>query len=461
MRRIAAVLLAVTLAALLTAGAAVSVSAAEPVYLGGESGITVRVITPAVPAGLPENIFGNVYASMHIKYLGIRRSGICKLGGESSVRFDDDPPLYSGGDVSGDESAVQELLYYPVEITVNNCTVNIDGETVEVIDTAKTTISYAPAKGKVYVELNVVWTQRLINIAADRAAKQEQDRLEQLGNVSGKGESMVRDLIDTLFGITDAIYSWSGIANADDDAVALSGTVIRIYNAVYSVSFLIMILFWLGNFTGGAVSLDLWKKDAWLPYILRLIWGITILSISLPVLNLIFSLTHQVTSAVLTENAIDRNVLLAQVDQLAAEAQDDTWLIGPIITFFKVLYSLPKMLLTLLLDIVFGLTLRVVLMVRTMKLGIMQGISPMFFATSSSEKGSVYTKNFLTEYIVICGQTLIAAVTLECVNRVIAALPTTPPLMMTVGATVAYIAGMLLVSGSAKFLRSLLKGFPS
>ncbi len=456
MRRKAAVLLAVVLAVLLTA---VAVSAAEPVYLGGESGITVHVTVPAVPAGLPENIFRNVYASFHLEGLGRSRRGICRLGGEGSLRFDDLPPLYSESETSGEESAVQEMIYYPITITVDNCMVNIDGENVDVIDAATTVINYAPAKGKVYVEVNVIWSQRLINIAADRAAKQEADRLESLGDTTGEGESMVRDFLDSLFGISDAIYSWSGILNADDEAAALSGTIIRIHNAVYGVAFLIMILSWLSSFAQGAVSLDLWKKDAWLPYILRLIWGIAMLSISLPVLNLIFSISHQLTQSVLTTNAVDRNALLAMVDQIVAETQDDTWLIGPIITFFKLLYSLPKMLLTLILDIVFGLTLRVVLMVRTMKLGIMQGISPMFFATSSSEKGGVYTKNFVSEYIVICGQTLMAAVTLECVNRVIAALPATPPILMTVGATVAYIAGMLLVSGSAKFLRTLVKGF--
>lgn len=220
----------------------------------------------------------------------------------------------------------------------------------------------------------------------------------------------------------------------------------RAYNVMYPLCTVLMVLIWVIGIGKSAVSTDLFTGEKMVKPVIRIIWGIGLMGLSMTLLEMIFGISH----SILQDIHRDIDVRPSMFDDWIIESEkmiDDTWLVGPIITAFNVIVSSPRLYMYLGIEVVFELVLQVVLYLRFIRLAVMQSVSPLFFAFSVSEKTERYTQSFIKEYIVLCIQAVVAVIMYSIVMSEFFNYDQNlfEKLVLT-------IAGMIAVAGSGKFI---------
>lgn len=220
----------------------------------------------------------------------------------------------------------------------------------------------------------------------------------------------------------------------------------RAYNVMYPLCTVLMVLIWVIGIGKSAVSTDLFTGEKMVKPVIRIIWGIGLMGLSMTLLEMIFGISH----SILQDIHRDIDVRPSMFDDWIIESEkmiDDTWLVGPIITALNVIVSSPRLYMYLGIEVVFELVLQVVLYLRFIRLAVMQSVSPLFFAFSVSEKTERYTQSFIKEYIVLCIQAVVAAIMYSIVMGEFFNYDQNlfEKLVLT-------IAGMIAVAGSGKFI---------
>ena len=220
----------------------------------------------------------------------------------------------------------------------------------------------------------------------------------------------------------------------------------RAYNVMYPLCTVLMVLIWVIGIGKSAVSTDLFTGEKMVKPVIRIIWGIGLMGLSMTLLEMIFGISHNI----LQDIHRDIDVRPSMFDDWIIESEkmiDDTWLVGPIITAFNVIVSSPRLYMYLGIEVVFELVLQVVLYLRFIRLAVMQSVSPLFFAFSVSEKTERYTQSFIKEYIVLCIQAVVAVIMYSIVMSEFFNYDQNlfEKLVLT-------IAGMIAVAGSGKFI---------
>ncbi len=307
------------------------------------------------------------------------------------------------------------------------------------------------------IDIEMHWTQialKFYNAALEKDTDAIIDELIILGGVDNG--DMVDSLINTL---RELVSRWSiggSITNADKNfgSATVDEYIQKFYEKVYPIAFAIMALLWLFNVAKSSVSLELYNKDFVKP-LLRLLWGIGMMMFCMPLLEFIYGIFNELTSSI----SSSFGGVVSLFDAIASESdawKDDSWVVGGIITFINIIRNLPKIAVYILLEIVFGLVFYVILFLRFVKLAVMQCISPFFAACSVGDKTEKYYHSFLREYIIHAGQLLMTYLMYIMVTICYASLPSGwNPLGNAVGIIV-YIAGIIGLIGSGKFLRQLM-----
>lgn len=272
---------------------------------------------------------------------------------------------------------------------------------------------------------------------------------------SGSGSAIVDKVVETIEKIAGSFFAGDALETADQIFASelLDSVIAGIYNDVYPLAFALMILIWLVSVGKSAITTELFNKDQMLKPLLRLLWSMTMLSASMPVLELIFSLFHGLASQIST------GVPMSLVSALLAESAgwiDDSWVVGGIITFFNVILALPKIVVYVGIEVIFGIVFYVIIFIRFVKLAVLQSISPFFFACSAGEKTERYLASFMREYIVFGAQIFIAIVMYSLTVTIYGTMQTSLMVRPVIG-SIAYIAGIISVAGSGKFIRSLMQ----
>ncbi len=272
---------------------------------------------------------------------------------------------------------------------------------------------------------------------------------------NSSGSTLVDGIVDSLESVAGAFAAGDALETADTLFAGdmVNGVITEIYNSVYPLAFVLMVVIWLVSIGKSAITTELYNEKQMLKPLLRLIWGITILSASMPILELIFSVFHGLSSK------ISVGVPMSLISVLVEESSswvDDSWVVGGIMTFFNVIAALPKIVVYVGLEVLFGLVFYVIIFIRFIKLAVLQGISPFFFACSAGEKTERYLASFLREYIVFAAQIFVAIVMYSIIVTAYGTMQTTMMIRPLISC-IAYLAGMISVAGSGKFIRSLMQ----
>lgn len=273
--------------------------------------------------------------------------------------------------------------------------------------------------------------------------------IELLGSATDTGSTLI-NRINTM------VLSMSGYANLGGDYIANADTLFngentdniiqRAYNVIYPICTVLMVLIWVIGIGKSAISTDLFTGEKMVKPIIRIIWGIGLMAISMTLLELIFGIAHGLLQSIHRDTNISPHLLTDWIEE-SEKLIDKTWVIGPIMTFFNVLVSAPRLIAYMAIESLFAIVLQVVLYLRFIRLAVMQAISPMFFAFSVSEKTERYTQSFIKEYIVLCIQAVVAAIMYAVVMGEFFNYSENLVLRLILS-----IAGMIAVAGSGKFI---------
>ncbi len=239
-----------------------------------------------------------------------------------------------------------------------------------------------------------------------------------------------------------------------------TGSIIqKIYDLVYPTAFLLMCIIWLFSIAKSCVSTDLWNKESFVKPLIRLVWSVGIMTVSMPLLELIFTVFHRLALEAATATGLEMlgngGFLESIIDDLA-DCVDLTPIFGKVNTMKNVLNLVAHNAPTFLLNIIFGLILYVIISIRYIKLATLQCISPFFFACAGSEKADRYLHSFLKEYIILAAQIFIAIIMYAFISILNDAMKGAYiGSLSTAISVLVYLAGMICVCGSGKFLRNL------
>ncbi len=321
-------------------------------------------------------------------------------------------------------------------------------------------VTYTKGNTTVSVNQALNWSDGMISVykSADTT-----NRLEELyDKITGIGESdKGQKLVDKAKSIAQKLSKFSitlGMLFGDDlfDTYRVNDIIRGIYDIVYPIAFLVMTLVWVISVGKSYVSTDLWNKDGFIRPLLRIVWGMVIMTLSMPLLELIYSVFHELSSTAavrISLGSIADGSFLVSIEQELEGCLDKSWLIGPVKTGLNLAGVAAKYVTSFLIDIIFGMIFYVMLAIRFIKLAAMQCISPFFFACSGSEKADRYLHSFLKEYIIYAAQLFIGLIIYGILSVMYTSLPADG--LSGVLTILIYIAGMICVVGSGKFMRNL------
>lgn len=312
----------------------------------------------------------------------------------------------------------------------------------------------------VYSELN--WTDAVLSLRNDSKTIEIIDRLydklmEQNGSDWG---SAIVDKLTVYIETYLSTYSMSlDMLFADDlfNSPQVNDIINKIYTYVYPTAFLLMCVIWLVSVGKSSVSTDLWNKDGYIKPLVRLLWGIGIMSLSMPLLELIFTVFHRmatVTALYTGGGLVGEGSFLLAILSEARNWVDESWIIGGIMTVINISINIAKLAPGFIINVLFALIFYIIVAIRFLKLATLQCISPFFFACAGSEKADKYLHSFLKEYIIYAAQMFIAIIMYCLLSIMYAVMPGADGISLILGVLI-YIAGIICVCGSAKFLRNL------
>lgn len=273
--------------------------------------------------------------------------------------------------------------------------------------------------------------------------------LELLGSATNTSSTLI-NYVNTM------VLSMSNFANLGGNYISAADSMFntentdsiiqRAYNVMFPFSTVLMVLIWVIGIGKSAVSTDLFTGEKMVKPVIRIIWGIGLMGLSMTLLELIFGISHNFLQDIHRDTYITPHLLADWVEE-SEKLIDKTWIIGPIMTFFNVVVSIPRLSAYIAIESLFSLVLQVVLYLRFIRLAVMQSVSPLFFAFSVSEKTERYTQGFIKEYIVLCIQAVVAAIMYAVVMGEF--FNYSENLFMRL---ILSIAGMIAVAGSGKFI---------
>lgn len=239
-----------------------------------------------------------------------------------------------------------------------------------------------------------------------------------------------------------------------------TGSIIqKIYDLIYPTAFLLMCIIWLFSIAKSCVSTDLWNKENFVKPLIRLVWSVGIMTVSMPLLELIFTIFHKLALETATATGLEvlgSGGFLEDIIDGLVSCVDTTPIFGRVNTMKNILNLVSSKAPEFVINIVFGLILYVVVSIRYIKLATMQCISPFFFACAGSEKADRYLHSFLKEYIILAAQIFIAIIMYAFISILNDAMKGAYVGSLSIAISViVYLAGMICVCGSGKFLRNL------
>ena len=329
--------------------------------------------------------------------------------------------------------------------------------------------SFTDADGKKLLVFEKI--EKIIKLTADSVEYQAEiehgwsNELMRHYEMSAQGDSteesgnIVSSLLSKLKDFSSQITS-AGIMIMSDDLFSsdeLNGIIDKIYNIIYPIAFLLMCAIWLVGIGKNGITMELWQKESYIKPLLRLFWGIAMMAVCMPLLELIFSLFHGITL-----QAFDSNIQVgagSSFDSLEKESEkwiSDSWIVGGIMTFINVIINIPTILVNSGFDMLFAVVFYIVVAMRFIKLAVLQCMSPFFFACSVSDKTEKYMQSFLREYIILAAQILVAMSMYAVLNSIFNALFSLQGGLSAIFNLIMYIAGIIAVAGSGKFMRNLM-----
>lgn len=141
----------------------------------------------------------------------------------------------------------------------------------------------------------------------------------------------------------------------------------------------------------------------------QLLTGIVILSICSPILQLISTVTYEITSNVLQVSNIDIVSLTGNGISSWDFYANDIPVIGWLYQLVNWILGNITLLIYNIFILVFAMIISISLVLRTIKLAIYQGVSPLFFACIGSKPTQRYFQNFLVQYIALSLQLVFIA----------------------------------------------------
>lgn len=330
---------------------------------------------------------------------------------------------------------------------------------VAVFDAPNKVLSRTASTSELNVNATMGWSAALLasyNAQKGSPTDEKVDAMFGLLPEEDSGNGFVEGIIDKLDGFA-TLSSSAALISADSlfASDGLNSLIATSYDTMYPTAFTLMCVLWLFGIGKQAVTTDLYNKGDLVKPLLRLVWGIGIMAISMPLLELIFGIFHRLAAATMLNGTLS-----AFGGGMGAMAEDlrgcvsNTPIIGGLKTIFNVIKMLFKYGPVLIINVVFGAIFYIIIALRFIKLAVLQCISPFFFACGASEKTDRYLHSFLREYIVLAAQILVAGLVYAFLGLVYSA-AWDGETILTGGAVsiLLYLAGMIAAGGSGKLLR--------
>lgn len=385
----------------------------------------------------------------------------CKLIVKVGSTTKEIPLAYKDGEGYADINVAIPSDTESVDISIKLVSPNNSSTVIFTEPTQTVEYKKGDTSASVHTELN--WTDAVLSLRDDSRFVAIIDRLydklmEQNGSDWGNA------IVDKLINVVKHSLSKTSISLqmlfADDlfNSPQVNDIINKIYTYVYPTAFLLMCVIWLFSVGKSSVSTDLWNKDGYIKPLVRLLWGIGIMSLSMPLLELIFNIFHRMATVTAVYTGIgvvgEGSFLLAILSE-ARYWVDESWIIGGIMTVINISINIAKLAPGFITNVLFALIFYIIVAIRFLKLATLQCISPFFFACAGSEKADRYLHSFLKEYIIYSAQMFIAIIIYSLLSIMYAVMPVGADGISLILSVLIYIAGIICVCGSAKFLRNL------
>lgn len=326
-------------------------------------------------------------------------------------------------------------------------------------------------QGQISVKQTVDWSEGMIRLydsedskdffekAFDKLSESIIEGIQEIFSTNDSSEFVTK--IEAIFNSFKVFSVSTNFLLADDILGAEeTGSIIqKIYDLVYPTAFLLMCIIWLFSIAKSCVSTDLWNKESFVKPLIRLVWGVGIMTVSMPLLELIFTIFHKLALETATATGLEvlgSGGFLEDIIDGLVSCVDTTPIFGRVNTMKNILNLVSSKAPEFVINIVFGLILYVVVSIRYIKLATLQCISPFFFACAGSEKADRYLHSFLKEYIILTAQIFIAIIMYAFISILNDAMKGAyVGSLSTAISVLVYLAGMICVCGSGKFLRNL------
>lgn len=330
---------------------------------------------------------------------------------------------------------------------------------VAVFEAADQTLSRTASTTSLTVDTTVGWSAALLSSYNAQKGKTTDEKVDAMFGLlpeEDSGNDFVEGIIDKLDGFA-TLSSTSALISADSlfASDSLNSLIATTYDTLYPTAFVFMCVLWLFGIGKQAVTTDLYSKNDLVKPLLRLLWGLGLLAISMPLLELIFGIFHRLAAATVLNGALSAfGGGMSDLTDALRGCVSNTPIIGGLKTILNVIKLLFKYGPVLIINVVFGGIFYIIIALRFIKLAVLQCISPFFFACGASEKTDRYLQSFLREYIVLAAQILVAGLVYAFLGLVYnAAWDGETILTAGIVSVLLYLAGMIAAGGSGKLLR--------
>lgn len=330
---------------------------------------------------------------------------------------------------------------------------------VAVFECADQTLSRTSDTKELDVDITVGWSAALLSNYNAQKGKTTDEKVDAMFGLlpdEDSGNDYVEGIIGKLEGFA-TLSSTSALISADSlfASDSLNSLISTTYNTLYPTAFVLMCVLWLFGIGKQAVTTDLYSKNDLVKPLLRLLWGLGIMAISMPLLELIFSVFHRLAATTMLDGVASAfGGGMGDLTDALRGCVSNTPIIGGLKTMFNIIKLLFKYGPVLIINVVFAGIFYIIIALRFIKLAVLQCISPFFFACGASEKTDRYLQSFLKEYIVLAAQILVAGLVYSFLGLVYSS-AWDGETILTAGivSVLLYLAGMIAAGGSGKLLR--------
>lgn len=324
------------------------------------------------------------------------------------------------------------------------------------------TLKLSAGKTSISADIEHEWSNELIRyydaLVQEERIKDAFEDLKDEGNTTAGSSNMVQRLLTNLENFANKLTAVGSLILADDMFASeqLNNIIENIYNIIYPIAFFLMCAIWLISLGKSGVTIELWQKESYIKPLLRLLWGIAMMAVCMPLLELIFSVFHGISAQAFGSISIGASSSFEELKDEAESWVNHSWIVGGIMTFINVILNIPNILVNSGFNLVFAIVFYVIVAIRFIKLAVLQCLSPFFFACSVSDKTEKYLQSFLREYVVLAAQILVAMAMYSILTAMFNSVMNAVDAIGTVFNLVMYLAAIISVAGSGKFLRNMM-----